>query len=300
MRKRRTGWIWLFFLVTACGTGVDGSDALSAGDEPAANDSGPTYYGFSLLTYNVAGLPEGISGSKPEIFMPLISPLLNDYDIALVQEDFWYHGELIKDVEHLHQTPPMWEEPALNNMGDGLNRFSNYAFDGFVRTQWVQCHGHLDCSSDCLATKGFSVARTDLGDGALVDIYNLHMEAGGCPEDLVSRTAGVAQLIDYIHANSSDVAVIVAGDFNLREGDPTDLPLIEQLMEEGNLKDACTELDCGDLRIDKVMFRSSDAIELRVDKWEVPEGFVSADGVNLSDHEPVAVEVRWRSLNLSP
>ncbi|MCB9387931.1 MAG: endonuclease, partial [Microthrixaceae bacterium] len=34
---------------------------------------------FSVLSYNVAGLPQGISGSDPETNLALISPRLNDY-----------------------------------------------------------------------------------------------------------------------------------------------------------------------------------------------------------------------------
>ena len=43
---------------------------------------------FTALTYNVAGLPEQISGSSPEANSPLISPLLNGYDLVLLQEDW--------------------------------------------------------------------------------------------------------------------------------------------------------------------------------------------------------------------
>src|SRR3569832_641209 len=45
---------------------------------------------FSLLTYNVAGLPELVSGSDPEVNEGLIRPLLYHYDVALVQEAFSY------------------------------------------------------------------------------------------------------------------------------------------------------------------------------------------------------------------
>ena len=54
----------------------------------------------SVLSYNVAGLPAGISSSEPDVNTPIISPLLNDYDIVLVQEDFIYHRDLARDAEH--------------------------------------------------------------------------------------------------------------------------------------------------------------------------------------------------------
>ena len=66
-----------------------------------ASDDGERELTFSVLTYNVAGLPAGISSSEPDINTPLISPLLNDYDIALVQEDFVYHRDLARDAEHV-------------------------------------------------------------------------------------------------------------------------------------------------------------------------------------------------------
>src|SRR5690349_21383843 len=50
---------------------------------PAA--AGPDPIGrFTLLTYNVAGLPQLVSPSSPRLNVPLVSPLLNHYDIALV------------------------------------------------------------------------------------------------------------------------------------------------------------------------------------------------------------------------
>jgi len=59
---------------------------------------------FTLLTYNVAGLPQGISPSNPKKNIPLISPKLNKFEIALVQEDFVYHNELKSKTNHPYQS----------------------------------------------------------------------------------------------------------------------------------------------------------------------------------------------------
>ena len=53
---------------------------------------------FLLLTYNVAGLPEGISSSHPRTNIPQISPMLNEFGIVLVQEDFSYHDLLVSEA----------------------------------------------------------------------------------------------------------------------------------------------------------------------------------------------------------
>jgi len=257
---------------------------------------------FSLLTYNVAGLPEGISSSNPEVNIPQISPLLNAYDLVLAQEDFYYHLLLRADAMHPYQTTPYMEPPDLVDLGDGLNRFSQFAMEGHERIGWYDCNGGIsDCASDCLATKGWSFARTtiDANEGALhgvpaeIDIYNLHMEAGGCPEDVAIRLQSAQDLVDAIATRSEGRAVIVAGDFNLRETDPEDVEPLMVILGGAMLTDSCLELDCGDLRIDKVMYRSSDDLVLEPLTWEVPPEFVDLDGVDLSDHKPVAVEFAY-------
>lgn len=248
---------------------------------------------FSVLTYNVAGLPEGISKSHPEINMVLISPLLNGYDLVLVQEDFWYHAELASLADHPYHSEPWTTELDFTDMGDGLNRFSRWIFEGHERVAWPGCNGNFDCSSDCLATKGFSVARHTVADGVAVDVYNLHMEAGGCPEDFVIREDSIQLLLDEMALRSGDVPVVMAGDFNLHEDEEEDLPLLERLMDEGGLSDACWTLECGNGTIDRILFRGSAAIALNVDEWRRPEEFVDAEGERLSDHRPTAAILTW-------
>ena len=40
---------------------------------------------FNILSYNVGGLPEPISSTKPSKYTKLISPKLNDYDVVNCQ-----------------------------------------------------------------------------------------------------------------------------------------------------------------------------------------------------------------------
>jgi hypothetical protein len=248
---------------------------------------------FTLLTYNVAGLPEGLSHSHPEANTPQISPLLNDYDLVLAQEDFWYHNELAANTTHPHQSDPMWDTPAADKMGDGLNRFSSFAFGDLTRVQWVACNGFTDCASDCLATKGFSMALTTLAGETAVDVYNLHAEAGSCEADIDARNAGLEQFVDAIASHSPEQALIVAGDTNLHSDKAYDSVPLENLLSKVGLTDACRDLECGDERIDRVMFRNSPSLTLTPLEWSIPPEFVDAEGNDLSDHEPVAVRFHW-------
>ena len=270
-----------FLVVTAC-----------------AADDGPSDVTLSVLTYNVAGLPAGISSSEPDVNTPLISPLLNEYEIVLVQEDFVYHRDLARDAEHaFHSEEKEMGEKLVN---DGLNRFSEYPFGELARFPWPSCYGDalggtVTGDGDCLAEKGFSVARTDVGFGSDIPIVNLHMEAGDGPEDREVRAEGVRFLIDYLKEQFPEEAMIVAGDFNLHGHNDEDVVNINLLKNELNIVDACEVLECGDDRIDRVYYRSGPNLELEALLWEIPPTFVTDDGRSLSDHEPIHVQFKIRN-----
>ena len=250
---------------------------------------------FTALTYNVAGLPEGISGSNPETNMQMISPLLNAYDLVLIQEDFSYHHELVSQLEHPHQSPSMDPSESASIMTDGLNRFSRIPFEAFERQKWVACFGGISGNaSDCLADKGFSFAIHDLGEGVLVHIYNFHAEAGGAAEDNQAREEGYDQLIEYMQTQSKNAAVVVGADTNLHGFDEADEPVLLKFLEETGLADVCRTLDCGDEQIDRFFFRSSENLSIAPTQWQVATEFVTEDGSELSDHPAIHVSFDWQ------
>ena len=260
----------------ACGTTPEdepGPDPLGSMAEPAPELDlelrlTPASGTFDLLTYNVAGLPGPIARTDPERCMPLISPLLASYDLVLVQEDFVYHQLLRAQVPHPFQSEPGSNAGAAVN--DGLNRFSRYAFEELERVRWAVCHGFHDHASDC--TPG----------------------AGGSEGDEEARAAGFEQLAEHIAALGPDVPLIVAGDTNLHGGDPLDESVLHAFYERSGLRDACSQLGCPDSRrIDRVLLRSSERVQLEPVEWWLPPEFVDATGRRLSDHSAVAVRVRW-------
>ena len=249
-----------------------------------------------MLTYNVAGLPETLSGSRPAEYTPQISPLLNAYDVVVVQEDFWYHHLLVADVTHAYRSVPMVESPTLTNMGDGLNRFFIFPIEGHERVTWADCNGTIDCSSDCLTPKGFSYARHQLSSGVLLAVYNLHMDAGSCGGDFTARGVQVDQLIADINSRSAGQAVIVAGDTNLSDGRSDDMVMLDRLMTNAGLTDACRALGCGSEELDRVLFRSSASLTLQALTWAFADEFVDPSGHDLSDHPAIRVEISWEAI----
>ena len=162
---------------------------------------------LNIISYNVAGLPEGISDSQPSKNTAEIGRRLNSYDIVAVQEDFNYNHFLYSTAQHKYKTE--WSGPVP--FGDGLNTLSNFKVTGLKRQKWKDCN-----SFDCLTPKGFSYNRIELVEGISIDFYNIHANAGKTEVDQQARRSNLFQMYEYIEKHSKDRAVIIAGDFNSR------------------------------------------------------------------------------------
>jgi hypothetical protein len=301
------------------------------GEGGAGGDGGEESGTVDVLTYNVAGLPQEISDENPSEHMQLISPLLSDYDLVLLQEsfDWWPPGGLVESldldaqsyVERLradadlpYALPPHpgpdaagidpADRPDLQ-LGDGIGIMSRLELADPVRQAWVGCFGGFDTSdggaADCLAIKGFAVATVELG-GVEVDVYSLHGEAGGTDADQALQVDDFTQLAAFIEEHSEGRPIILGGDTNLHT-DPehpdaegqADTEIWEGFLEATGLSDACAETDCDEVgSIDKVALRSTDDLSLAATSYDQPtETFTSPTGDDLSDHPPVAVTVEW-------
>jgi hypothetical protein len=257
------------------------------------------------LTYNVAGIIV-FSESNPFVNTKLISPLLNDFDLACVQEDFHFHLDLVSESTHPFRSEKDWRWFS----GDGLNTLSRSPFSDFVRATWSTCHGWFDGGWDCWGLKGFTFARHELAPGLPVDVYDLHADAGNGPEDEAARAVQREDLDAWIFLESFGRAVIVLGDFNARYTE--EAGSVAALRANHGLRDAWIELERGGVtpavgdpqidagcstdpggpdceRVDKVLYRSGGGVVLTPLAYDVPSHFVDALGDPLSDHEPVHV-----------
>ncbi len=283
-------------LLTACSS--DGDDATGPELDESSTTAGASGT-FTSLTYNVAGLPQGINPDQfPERNTPLISPLLNAYDVVLVQEDFGFYTDRLRaDVDHEFLSEPHPGPGELNPIdrssaavGDGLNILSREPFGALDRVPWTGCG---DASADCLALKGFAATTLTLADGVTVELYTLHLEAGGV--DTALRGDDLDQLAAHLEANAPG-AVLIGGDWNLNYDEAPDGDQLRGFMEETGLQDVCDVVDCGadDDVIDRFLFRSGDDVTLTPTSHRFErETFVDPSGAPLSDHDPLAVEWSW-------
>jgi endonuclease/exonuclease/phosphatase family metal-dependent hydrolase len=290
-------------------TSADASVAPSAdGGDGAGGDA--VGVEVELLSYNVAGLPEGLSGSMPATYIPLIGPRLNAYDLVAVQEDFAYHAELVAEVDHQHRTEP--NAASAPPLGDGLSVLSRLPLVESERVAWARCFGVLDRGSDCLTPKGFLRVRLALDDGRELDLYDVHTDAGTDPDSTAARIANFAQLAEHIRARSEGHALIVLGDMNSRytAADGS----LQGLLAQAELRDVWAELLYGGAipsagsertpcsadpndplceRIDKILVRDGDGVRITATHYRV-DGlrFETGAGEQLSDHRPVAAGLR--------
>jgi endonuclease/exonuclease/phosphatase family metal-dependent hydrolase len=245
---------------------------------------------FTAVTYNVAGLPEGLSNVHPVQNLPLIGAALNRYDLVFVQEDYAYPALLRSRLQLAHQSAAFVRGEALH-FGDGLSDFSRFPFGDLRRVAWRECHGVVDSYFDCLTPKGLAMTRIELGQGIFVHAYNVHLDAGSSSGDIAARGAQLKQLFETIAAWSENAAVLLAGDFNLTRAELSDL---RTLAASAQLKDSCDALRCGqDTRLDRILFRGSSTLDLRARSWRVDTSLRDKSGQPLSDHLAVIVAFDW-------
>lgn len=296
--RRRTS-----VLLAAMSVGVTALTASFAAAMPVSMASGT----FSVLTYNVSGLPEGISSATTPRGPSTaeIGARINPYDIVNVQEDFNYHKDLYEADIHPYRTPTS----GGAGFGSGLNTMSNYPYTDFDRQRWNSCEKN---SGDCLTPKGFTFMRVTVADGVNVDFYNLHADAGDGSGDLAARADNLNQLTDYMRSHSAGNAVLVMGDTNTRYTRTGDT--IAEFATENGLTDAWVQLErngsapvvgspalkCDGTPtnscevVDKILYRGSRDISLRVITYNNEHAkFLNPSGEMLSDHDAITVTCSW-------
>ncbi|EEY61642.1 uncharacterized protein PITG_01973 [Phytophthora infestans T30-4] len=264
---------------------------------------------FSVLCYNVAGLPALLSSGDPADNSVEMGKRISDWDIVNVQEDFNYHAYLYKENTQKYRTATSGGVP----FGSGLNTLSNLPFStlGLERTKWSECSN--DESADCMTPKGFTMQAVKLASGVFIDVYNLHADAGVSMNDQKARASNLKQLGDYISENSAGNAVIVMGDTNTRY--TRKLDTIAEFVAEQNMTDGWIEyvrkgklpkkgaeaIKCETANmankcevVDKILYRSGKYVTLKLDTWNNEnKAFLDKSGKALSDHPPISSTFSW-------
>lgn len=264
---------------------------------------------FRVLSLNVAGLPDILSSSNPKVNTAKMSPLLNNYDIVSVQEDFAYHNELISQVTLPYLTPHSGNVPT----GDGMNFLTNYPLYETTRYTWKDRYGLIDNGADQMTPKGILYSSVEIEPGYFIDIYNIHTDAGSDEGSYAARRSNMIQLAQLIDQRSIGKAVIVIGDTNsryTREQDNFETAVLEtcglkdpwiDLIRDGEVPSDGDALMDSDNRnsatnevVDKIWYRSGRNIDLEAIQYALLETeFTDENGAQLSDHYPITATFQY-------
>ena len=173
----------------------------------------------------------------PRTASAAIGWLANRYDVVLLQEDFEYHDEIGRQMtganavrgNRMRGDPRLLLtklmllpfEIALPDFsfpyGSGLSAFVSADAGEIIeetRHSFDTCSGWFEQSFDCWATKGALKLRIRLENGAEVDVYNTHLDAGQTHKGIEVRARQLNHLVRWIERESIGRAVVVGGDFN--------------------------------------------------------------------------------------
>jgi endonuclease/exonuclease/phosphatase family metal-dependent hydrolase len=166
-----------------------------------------------------------------------------------------------------------------------LLELSNLPFDA--------CSGWLLGANDCLATKGFQLARLRHPAGPEIHVVNTHLDAGAGVDDRDARRRQLERLGDELSRRADGTPLIIAGDMNLDAGQPEDAALLETFKSALSLRDsgARAESGSGFLVLDYILFRGGPEWQLDVlEAGQDPTFF--AEGQHLSDHPALFARFR--------
>jgi endonuclease/exonuclease/phosphatase family metal-dependent hydrolase len=192
---------------------------------------------LSVLSYNVHGISWLFAKDNPQHRAAAIGWLANRYDVVLLQETFEYHDEIGEQMtgstavrgNGMRGDPRLWLTKLVLfpfqivipdfsfPYGSGLSTFvasDSARIVDEARHRYDKCSGWFEKSFDCWATKGALRVRVELENGAEIDFYNTHLDAGQPQAGIDIRQRQLNHLVRWIERESQGRAVVVVGDFN--------------------------------------------------------------------------------------
>jgi hypothetical protein len=294
-------------ITSSFGSAAEGPETATARSEAGTE--------ITILSYNVHGIFPLIAKDDPRDRMPTIGWLANRFEVAMFQEDFEYHRILrdqmpgsvgvrgngmgwdprrvaakllILPVSILlpHFSPPY---------GAGISIFVRESLaiaDDVDREPFGVCRGWFGSTGDCWASKGYQRVGIRTPEGAEVDLYNTHLEAGASHYATEIRAQQLDILARAIEAQPKSRAVIIGGDFNTAFNRPGDRDTLIGFRRRLELQDSGAGPESSYWRErDYILHRDGTATTLRVEQAGEALEFIDRDRA-LSDHP--AIYARFR------
>lgn len=272
---------------------------------------------FSLLTYNIKGLPPLVLEDAGPARIIDISQHLKGYDLVMLQEVFAY-----RDLVQSTARPMNWFDgpaaqfswkllPALiplylpcklsqfcempSSAGLAVMTFHPALHSSLlVSHRFADCHGILKSSNDCMAAKGLVGIAVSVGKHQ-IHVYTTHLDAGRGSDDQLAREQQLIELAQAIKKYSQGHALLVGGDLNLQRADRRDMTMLATFLEATNLTNsgAFENPDCnfGCKGLDYILYRSGGHTRVSIGSTSKSQAdqFIDSKGDALSDHPPLVV-----------
>jgi hypothetical protein len=168
---------------------------------------------INLLFWNVWNLPSCLTDGRSKERAKEISPILDKYDIACLNEAFVNKKELFSSCTH--QFCATLGRQWYTVFDSGLVLLSRFPI---IETKGQ--HFRKRAAIDTFAAKGVLCVRLQTGSNQdeTLDVYVTHMQAGNTQAEHAARSVQSLQLADFINSTSGDTNDIVfVGDLNMGE-----------------------------------------------------------------------------------
>ncbi|MCJ1321584.1 hypothetical protein MMC15_006929 [Xylographa vitiligo] len=165
---------------------------------------------IKILLWNTWLLPSLLTDRRSHARALAISPLLNAYDIVVLNEAFAYKKTLLSQTTHPHRYHP--PRPTGRVVDSGLLFLSRHEI---VDSGWER-YAHV-AGVDRFAAKGigFIAVRVD-GWAAKLQVFGTHMQAGASRGVQAARMAQAGQAGAFVKRTRGEEGVVVfSGDFNM-------------------------------------------------------------------------------------
>ncbi|MCJ1381430.1 hypothetical protein MMC17_004540 [Xylographa soralifera] len=257
---------------------------------------------IKILLWNTWLLPSLLTDRRSHARALAISPLLNAYDIVVLNEAFSYKNTLLSQTTHPYRYHP--PRPTGRVVDSGLLFLSRYEI---VDSGWER-YTHV-AGVDRFAAKGvgFIAVRVDGWEGRL-QVFGTHMQAGASRGVQVARMAQAGQAGAFVkRVRGKEGVVVFSGDFNMgprgdeewrefsvhyvdREDAKARCEAYERLVREARVREV--ECDQGEEYRGDICRFLVGGLEGKGDGVARYEDLKGGDGARLSDTKPICLTLR--------
>ncbi len=219
-----SGWFWAILATLACSAGcISGPPAkvrIHSGElgtsevRHARLDS----MDLTVTTFNVWGLPRWINGASNARYQKIASAIDDLRSDVVLYQEVWTKQSFGELSDLAKGSACRWWTASARNRGTFLGQNGLLTLSKYPIVCSEVRHFKAARMPDSLMHKGALKTTIELPSRQRVNVWNVHLQDGNCPE---VRSNQVHELVRWIRrSEDSQIADIVGGDFNFTADSP--------------------------------------------------------------------------------